>query len=304
MTGKTKNTVMAILGALMCLTTCTGFAQADDNAWPTGLSFIGLTETSGWRVFIADVDSGQPKIVDTKHQPSSHDYSWAKNVVAYVGIDGGLYLRDLQTDTETVLEPATPNKGYTQPVFSLSGNRLFVVELLDGTSRETNILAYDLTKTPAAKQTFRQRGAQFDPRPIDERWLLYTHVHCVNGCGRIIQEIWERDMSTGEARQLTLNNFRSSEPVPRNRKGFYYVSDAAESVGIQWYERESATSTVVADSADAVETNPVLTRGGRLLFLRRRPGGTTLVSWLAPGQEVDFRLPDFIQDIRNLRCEY
>lgn len=160
--------------------------------FPEGMSFVGLSQ-DGWLAYLVDDRSGQPKPIATSSEPRSPTWSMADNGMAYLDAGGQLVVKKNGTESEIVLAKPDKERAFAQPVFSPDGQTLYVVELKKGISVNTDILAIRID-SPELKPVVQQRSAQFDPYKTIDGYLYYANVTCVLGCGKIIQELWRKQL--------------------------------------------------------------------------------------------------------------
>ncbi len=151
---------------------------------------------------------------------------------------------------------------------------VLAVELIDGKSRETRIVAIE--DDTGNDILVRQESAQFHPVRHGNR-LFYAHVSCRLECEPIIQEVWEKDLLSGRTRQLTLLNatsyLHSIDSTGRygfissNSKGYYNLG-----------RLDLATGALIwLTDSEATDTHPSIAGDGSLYFLRRTADGTDLM---------------------------
>ena len=175
-------------------------------------------------------------------------------------------------------EDLNGSQNYTQLRAYDSG--LVMVQLLAGKSRDTQLLNYDThNKNKSAKPyspLIKQAAAQFHPL-MHQELLFYGHVSCRLACDPVIQEIWQQNLITGKAEQLTLLNATSYlHSVDRhnrfgfissNQHGYYHIARLdRDSKALIWL-----THGQVTDSFPSVASN------GDLFFIRRTPQGSRLM---------------------------
>ena len=151
---------------------------------------------------------------------------------------------------------------------------VLAVELIDGKSRETRIVAID--GDTGNDILVRQESAQFHPLRHGDR-LYYAHVSCRLECEPLIQEVWEKNLVSGQTRQLTLLNatsyLHSVDSTGRygfissNKKGYYNLG-----------RLDLATGDLIwLTNGEATDSYPSIARNGSLYFLRRTAEGTGLM---------------------------
>ncbi len=171
------------------------------------MAFLGY-DNKDWLVCVTQED-GTTKEIKLEQEPHSFDYNFKTGKVLYIGSNGSLRLYDKGSEHELKLPDTTSS--YTQPSFSCKKDLAYAVELIDGNSKSTQIVSIDL-KRNSLKTVVQQNSSQFEPSEINDRTLLFTNLVCNSGCGKLMQEIWQKDMIMGESNQLTLLNAFSNNP--------------------------------------------------------------------------------------------
>ena len=269
---------------------------ADD--WPTGLSFVGL-KAGHWQLYIVAPDAKEPQPVATAQEPRTPTYNPHTGKVAYIGSDASLREITLATATEQIVLNAAAKQSYTQPAYDTDGKRLFVVALREGASVATDILVLDET-CQQRKAVVTQPLAQFEPRFQAPNTLYYASVSCNTGCGRIIQEIWRMDLSSGEAEQLTLVNAIARQPVLATAdQWLYFASNQAGNFHL-WRLNLDSGQYEPLTSGRVTDSNPAFDRDQRLYFLRHTPAGVQLLRRENNGTLQALTLPEPFDDLRDL----
>jgi hypothetical protein len=264
--------------------------------WPEGMSFIGLKQ-GAWRLY--GVWNGALKPIVTSSEPRTATFNVKKMNAAYIGTDGHLHEVSLSSGEDKVILAASKERALTQPVYDAAGDRLFVVGMEGGSSVGTEIVAVGPDRKTTRTVT-SQPGAQFEPDASRNEWLIYSSVSCTVGCGRIIQEIWRKNLASGAAEQLTLTNAISREALPsRDGRWVYFSSNRAGNyhlwrVPFDGGAPEQLTQGVVTDISPAVDGK------GNLYFVRHTADGGRLMKMDANGSIASLDLPDGIEDIRDL----
>ena len=280
---------------ILYLTLFTGPSFCKTLTWPDGLSFVGLTQGI-WHLYIMVPESRTPQVVSDVLEPRMPTYHPRMSRVAYIGADGSLREIELKNASERVLLPPDPERAFTQPIYDATGERLFIVVLRNRKSRETDIVALeDGRETPVVTQ----RSAQFEPYLHAPHTLYYTNVLCADGCGRVIQEIWRKNLVSEQAEQLTLMNAMVQQPVvspdskwlvfSSNKAGYFHIWRMELATG----RYEHLTTGVVTD------TSPAFDREGHLYFIRHSPDGAHLMR-MVEGNIHPLPLPDGVEDLRDL----
>ncbi|MES9905270.1 MAG: hypothetical protein ABW168_21670 [Sedimenticola sp.] len=237
---------------------------------PKGLMIVGY-DGSGWFSYIS-----QPKTNDWLKLTDVQDpayMTWLAEIDQFVikSNDGKLYQYQFDTKELKHLE-SFDNAYYTQ--LRSYNDGFMMVELLKGKSRDTHIVSIDTEYK--RKVVVRQVSAQFHPYRHNDQ-LYYAHVSCRLECKPLIQEVWRKDLVTGQTKQLTLLNATSYlfsvDPegkygfISSNQKGYYHLARLDLSSGkLTWL-----TAGKVTDSF------PSIAQDGSLYFVRRIPSGSQLM---------------------------
>lgn len=270
--------------------------SASADSLPKGLSFVGLS-AGQWAIHYVD-GNGVLTRVETATEPRTPTLALKTGRLAYVSADGHLREMTLADHKESVLLQADGKRAFTQPAYDERGERLFVVELHEGASVETDILVFDQDRQ-GHKPLIIQRSAQFEPRVDGRGNLYYSNVHCTLGCGKIIQEIWVYRIASGEADQISLVNHIARQPAPApDGKSVYFASDQDGNFHIWRLDlasrrMERLTDGLVTDTDPAVDGNAVY-------FIRRTAQKTELMRLQAGQAARPVALPAEIIDIRDL----
>jgi Tol biopolymer transport system component len=289
----TRRILPALLGALL---SCTAAQAAADL--PVGLSFIGLKDRL-WRVYVVD-RAGALQEVATAQEPRAASVSLATARVVYVSADGDLRSAALRGGDERIVAARSKERAMAQPVLAPDGASAFVVEMKQGASADTDILQLRLSGG-APRAVVSQPGAQFEPSLArGGRYLLYSSVSCVLGCGRILQEIWRKDLLGGDAVQLTLLNAIARQPfVAPDGAAIYFSSDKAGNFHI-WRMGADGSQPAPVTSGAVTDSNPVVDGDGRVYFVRHDASGVKFMRLEPGGRETQLAPPAGVEDIRDL----
>jgi hypothetical protein len=280
-----------VLAALIA----TEAAFAQPTPLPQGLSWIARDpDTKAWHLQRVG-ERGKVVPVPTQVEPRQACLQPDGRAGVYTAADGTL--RRLSPDGETVLARANAQRAYTQPCMSVGSGDVVVVEMADGKSVETEIVRFSSTR-PAPELIARQAGAQHEPFLHRDRWLVYSSVHCSDGCERLIVEIWRRDLVSGDARQLTLLNALSQGPVTDGQR-VLFSSNVTGSFQI-WEVGLEGQALRPLTRVEGQATQPTLC-GGRIFFVWSVPNGSTLAE-LVEGDRVSEVSPQVKGAPRALRC--
>jgi len=264
---------------------------------PEGLSLVGL-DADTWRVYV--VRGGVLEAVPGVEHPRSTAHHGGTARLAYVSAGNRLRERDLDSGETVDLGGDESGSRYTQPHYSADGRWLFAVEMPEGKSRRTVIVGFDRER--GERHAFvRKRTAQFEPFLQGERFLYYTTALCVDDCGRMIWELWRRDMSTAEQIQLTLTNAVATQPHASDDGWLYFSGDADGGRFHIWRMRAQAGAEVEQlTSGEVRDSEPATDARGRLHFLRKTREGTRLMRLDADGAVRGMALGVVLRDLRNL----
>jgi hypothetical protein len=269
------------------------------DEWPQGLVFVGLTD-SGWQTYTVTRAGHKPTKIELNSEARTPVYASVINALVYVDEEGQVNLYSLKEQKAEVLLSPSKEAAYAQPEFDNENNALYVVKLKQGKSVDTDIVRLDLN-TGKTKPMVIQRSAQFEPQ-LAHGWLYYSNVHCVVGCGKIIQEIWRYHTISGIAEQVTMLNNISRQPAVDEQNGWlYFSSNAAGNFHIYRlsFEKknrslEKLTKGAVTDLSPAFDKN-------RLYFIRHDAQGARMMCRNnIDGETVIMELPSGVTDIRDL----
>lgn len=294
---KSLSPLLLFIGCLFTLPTLAN--NADCDRWPQGMVFVGLTD-AGWESYVVTKTGQQPEKMDLKTEARTPVMSFAKQSVFYLDAAGQVGHYSLKSRKTQILLSPSKDTGYAQPEIDDNNNALYIVQLKQGKSVDTDILRLDLA-TNTTKPLVVQRSAQFEPKLIHP-WLYYSNVHCVVGCGKIIQEIWRYHTVSGSAEQITLLNTISRQPtVDQHTEWLYFSSNAAGNYHIY---RQSLTdgnrqSPQQLTEGAVTDMSPALYQD-RLYFIRQHSTGANLMCRNAQGEFFKMLLPQGIQAIRDL----
>ena len=282
---------------LLILLFSVGFTHA--ATLPTNVTFVGLSN-SEWQVY----QTVQKKMTPINELQNSRNitFSSSLNQFVFIANDSSIQTYQLQTKKITPAIEDQENR-YTQPKFSHDGKRLFAVMLKQGQSRSTEIIEFiDGEDTP--RKVVVKRTAQFDPYMFDDRYLYYTTAICVDGCGKMIWELWRKDMFTGIQEQLTLLNAVSRQPILKEKETIYFSSNKAGYYHIWRMEAKVGGKVEQLTEGDVHDSDPAFDKEGNLHFIRRTAGDVNIMMRHTDGRLEKVDLPAEIEDVRNLEIRY
>lgn len=266
---------------------------------PKGTSFIGFQDGM-WNVYLVMDENSSPQMVTTVSEPRAATFSFKKNAVAYVAADGKIREVSLNNNDDRVLLEPDRKRAFAQPSYNADGSKLLLVDMKDGTSADTEIALFDRASTGGAKQVTTQPASQFEPHFCSEQSMVYSSVSCVLGCGKIIQEIWRKNITAETAEQITLMNAIARQPVPSpDGRWVYFSSNKAGNYHI-WRVPFSGGNPEQVTKGNVTDVNPAVGHDNRVCFIRVLSTGSNMVCRLPGGDEDFVDLPTGIQNIRNL----
>jgi hypothetical protein len=288
--------LLALIAALGFGCAASGLAQAQAHAdLPSGMSFVAQDAAQAWALYRVDERRAVVRL-PTQQEPRQACVAPDGSKAVYAAADGTVRLLAAPTGQETVLARADVKRSYTQPCLSSDGREVYVVEMADGKSLDTEILRFDDAPDPA--RIVRQPGAQHDPFVYQSRWLVYASVGCSAGCEELLVEIWGRDLLTGKSRQLTLLNALSQGPVTDGRQVVF--SSNASGTHQLWRVGMDGSGLRRLTDGPAQAVQPALC-GGALYFVRAVPGVAVISRLDADGSMVELPVMG-LKSFRALRC--
>lgn len=184
-----------------------------------------------------------------------------------------MYRSDLSGSQERLLDGSTEKSGITQ--LRAGGKGAAFVKLVDGKSSDTK-LAY-MDSDGKVEQFHDQASSQFHPLPAGDA-LYYAHVSCRLICNPIIQDVWRRNVKTGQAEQLTMLNATTYlhsvtqdgrlGAISSNARGYYHIAV------VDLYSGDLVWLT----NGQVTDSNPTIAGDDRVYFIRRLKEGSFLYS--------------------------
>lgn len=184
------------------------FARGADEA--ASVLVIALIKND-WYPLRLQFDQKRPeniiRVIKYSHikNPAQATWSASRQALLIEAQDGRLGWADAGGKTVKWLIQA-PYKHYIQ--LRTAGDKIYLVELENGTSSETQLLSFDLDMKQQ-KVLFTQQASQFNPYFADGQ-LYYSHVSCRLACSPVIQDVWVFDPVSEKIKQLTRLNAISS----------------------------------------------------------------------------------------------
>jgi Tol biopolymer transport system component len=260
------------------------------------LSFIAL-EDDTWSIVVCE-DMQHCQAIQTEQEPRTYDYNFQNGDLVYIASDKSV--RVIHNQTEKLIIQSEKD-AYTEPSFINGGIEIMLVQLIDGNSKKTKVITTDLNGIKV-HTLVSQYSTALEPYSPDGEQIYYANVSCVDGCGKIIQEIWHKDTTTGVANQLTLLNTLSHQPrLDKEKKMIYFSSAKAGNYHIWKYDLKNRSVEQVT-FGDVTDGFPSPYKDG-LLFLRRTGNKVTLMQLGSKGDLQELKLHKAYQKIRNLKVK-
>ncbi len=275
-----------------------------DNISET-LYFMGFKDNE-WILFYKNPGDAHFQSIKTASEPRELYFSPEEKLVYY--IDAETRLRQFMQNhasKEIILFTPSGNDSIAQLYWDKASKRLYMVKMPHGKSSEADIVVWD---KGVIKPVVRQISSQFEPY-VYKQWLYYGSVHCSLDCGHIIQEIWRKNLVSGQAQQLTLLGNISRQPIVDNKGKWVYFSSNKQGYYHIWrqslsIDKERHAAQQISDG-DATDTDPAISSDGRLFFIRHDQGRAFLmrknVSNFKTSKAIPVALPEGVSEIRNLR---
>jgi Tol biopolymer transport system component len=264
---------------------------------PTGMTFVAQDAAGSWGLYRIDERQAAVRL-PTQLEPRQACVVPDGSKLVYSAADGTVRLTGAGAGDEAVLARADAKRSFTQPCMSADGREVYVVEMADGKSLETDILRYTSGAAEPARIA-RQPGAQHDPFVHQKRWLVYANVGCSDGCEELLVEIWVRDLLASKARQLTLLNALSQGPVTDGRR-VVFSSNVSGTHQLWQVGVDGSGVRQLTHSSSNQAISPALC-GGAVHFVRSGPEGATIARLAEGGQVVELPVPG-LKSFRALRC--
>ena len=261
------------------------------------MAFLGY-DNKDWLVCVTQED-GTTKEIKLEQEPRSFDYDFKTGQILYVGSNGTLRLYHKGSERELKLPDTTSS--YTQPSFSCKKDLAYVVELIEGNSKSTQIVLIDM-KRDTLTMAVQQNSSQFEPSEINDRTLLFTNLVCNNGCGKLIQEIWQKDKIMGESDQLTLLNAFSSSPSMHSDDHWLFFSSNKNGNYHIWGKDLNTDDRSTQMTAGSTTDSFVKSIGkGAFLYIRQDKSNHSIMYGDIKGKSYEVKLLKQYNKIRQLK---
>lgn len=261
------------------------------------LAFLALVENK-WQIVV--YQNGLFKSIAPALEPHTFDYDFFNNKAIYVASDKSV--RCISAGDEEVLLHAGRDS-FTQPSFVPGGRSAVLVALVGGSSTNTSIITLDL-QTKTTTNLVSHHSTQLDPFPLDNDHLYFSKVSCVEGCGQIIQEIWHKNLQTGNAEQLTLLNSIAHQPTVDSQQNWVYFSTNKHKHYHIWRLSLSTGKYERLTDGNVTDSYPRLSQDDNLYFVRTDSNTTSIFKRDLDGALTSIVLPKKYHKIRELKTKY
>jgi hypothetical protein len=272
----------------------TSGSNTSESVLTDEIAFLALIGDD-WKAVV--YHDGMFDTVATEFEPHTFDYDFHNKQLIYVAADKSVRL--LSAGVEKILLEADKH-GFTQPAFLPDGKSIVIVKLIDGSSTNTDLIQLN-PQTKKISSLVSQHSTLLDPFPLDSSHLYYANVTCVEGCGKIIQEIWHKNLTAGQAKQLTLLNAITHQPtVDVKRKWLYFSSNQHGHYHI-WRLSLTTAEYERLTEGEVTDSHPRVSQSGSLYFIRTVKRAASLFKRDPEGLITPIALPKEYQKIRELR---
>jgi hypothetical protein len=270
---------------------------------PAGLMMIGFDGTS-WHPYVSESLTNSWRKIAAISNPAGVTYQSYAGRFLFKESDGRLY-EYMDGDSAPTPLQQFDSTSFTQ--LRAFDEGFVMVKLVDGKSRETELVSLYDDYRPAS--VVRQVSAQFHPLYHGNR-LYYSHVSCRLECEPLIQEVWVKDLITGNARQLTLLNATSYlHSIDRSGRYGFISSNSDGYYNLARLDLSTSAITWLT-TGRFTDSYPTIVDDSTLYFLRRTPEGTRLMrladalggpeAFADTGNAETVHLPDGVEKVRYL----
>ena len=268
---------------------------------PDGMGVVALFD-GGWTVHLSDEAAGRWVPVETEREVRTFSFSRERGELLYAAADGSVRSRPLGSEAAEESELATAGEQLRQPRLAGPDGTVYAVRFKDGASSDTEIVRVNRDSPDDTVPVVTQPGAVFSPVPdAFGRTLLYTVAHCTERCGRIIQEVWRKDLVSGRADQLTLGGAMSADPVAgEDGEPVYFAVQDESGEAVVRFDPETRTAERRFRVGER-NRHPALDGEGRLHFLTE-VDGRAVIARFGDGDDggCHFPFPETFDDAREL----
>ena len=261
------------------------------------ISFIALKNDT-WKIIVCKENLQSCQSIQTEQEPRTYDYDFDTKKLVYVASDKSVRIVKNQKEKEII---KSDKDAYTEPSFQKDTSLIILVQLINGNSKKTKVITMDLNGSKV-ETLISQYSTVLEPYMIDARQIYYANVSCVEGCGKIIQEIWHKDIVTGIANQLTLLNTLSHQPRIDKENKFIYFSSAKKGNYHIWRYNLYDSTVKQLTFGDVTDGFPTPYEAG-VLFLRRIDNTIKLMNLSKEGKTKELIFSKSYKKIRNLKVK-
>ncbi len=275
--------IMLVSLLALCANPAMAFLAYDDEKW-----LVCITQTDG-----------SIKEITLNEEPHTFDYNFQTQQILYTGSYGKLHLYHNGSERELQLPYKT--SAYTQPSFSCQKSFAYAVELIEGNSKSTRIVLIDL-KDDTLKTAVLQNSSQFEPSEINAHTLVFSNLVCNQGCGKLMQEIWQKNIATGEADQLTLLNAFSNNPsIHFDDQWIFFSSNKNGNYHIWGKDLKSDRRAKELTFGTATDTFPGAIGEGSFVYLHQHKSHHKIMQGTFTGKSDEIILSKQYNKIRQLK---
>jgi len=240
-----------------------------------GVMIFAATADGNWDLFAWH---GMPRnelvrLTETRYDEKSPAVSGDGRMLAYATSAGELAIRELEAGEAKILELDGFPGHWDFPAFSPDSKAL-VCTYFEGDVQDRARLAIVDLETQQVRFPLDQYGPQVAPawEPEGGR-VVYGYGHCNDACGRIIQEPWLFNVSTGKAQQAVMTGSNAVDFAwdPAG-KTLAFSSDQAGNFDIWTFRPEAAEQHRVTDYPGFDGSPTFGPEGRKLAFVSNRSG--------------------------------
>ncbi|MCF8027332.1 MAG: hypothetical protein K9K81_03125 [Desulfobacteraceae bacterium] len=247
--------------------------HARGSGFEGNLVFLANFENNWDVVLWEGSDKPAKRLTKTPWDEKDPCLSPSGNRIAYTTTDGVLHIIDLESGkTNQLVFEKCPGK-WESPSFSADGKKL-VCSYFKPEAKDRAVLGVIDTESEKVEFIFDQYCPQFTPsRSPRKARLAYACTHCSSSCGKIIQEIWVADLSSGKSRQLAMTNAHCQEPAwSPDESEVAFCADISGNFDIWSADAKTGELTQITDH-DAMDESPSFSPDGeKIAFISTRSG--------------------------------
>jgi TolB protein len=246
---------------------------AQPEARSNKIAFVANV-AGNWDLFVVDEDGRNlVQLTNTAYDEGEPCWSPDRKQIVYSTSDGKLRMVDIETKKEYLLPIEDGNDKKTSPSFSPDGRKIVYVHFKPQRADDTELSILDLDNN-VSRKFLDQYSPQFFPKwSPDDKYIVYTNVHCSVECGRIIQELWIAGAKGNYARQILMTNSHCLQPVwSSDGKKIAFASDKSGNFDI-WSVSIEDWSLKQVTNDPHLDVSPAWSPDGRkIAFISTRTG--------------------------------